>query len=93
VRHDRSKLCRDNTREEVPHVLKRTDSKGRSQLHITAKRSQKTVWHDLHGRATEQKAPCDFNGTIGAVVPSTVKIEPVPSNKTVRRGAKERRST
>jgi Protein of unknown function (DUF1236) len=28
----------------------------------------------------EQKAPSGFNPTIGAVVPSTVKVEPVPSN-------------
>ena len=40
---------------------------------------QKTVWNDLHGQATEQKAPAGFNATVGAIVPSTVKIEPVPS--------------
>ena len=40
---------------------------------------QKTVWNDLHGQATEQKAPSGFNATIGAIVPSTVKTEPVPS--------------
>ena len=40
---------------------------------------QKTVWNDLHGQATEQKAPSGFNATVGAVVPRTVKIEPVPS--------------
>ena len=39
----------------------------------------KTAWNDLHGQATEQKAPSGFNATVGAVVPSTVKIEPVPS--------------
>jgi hypothetical protein len=40
---------------------------------------QKTVWNDLHGQATEQKAPSGFNATVGAIVPSTVKTEPVPS--------------
>jgi hypothetical protein len=30
--HDHSQLRRDNTREEIPHASKRTDSKGRSQL-------------------------------------------------------------
>ncbi len=40
---------------------------------------QKTVWNDLHGQATEQKAPAGFNATVGAIVPSTVQIEPVPS--------------
>jgi hypothetical protein len=39
---------------------------------------QKTVWNDLHGQATEQKAPSGFNATVGAIVPSTVKTEPVP---------------
>jgi hypothetical protein len=37
------------------------------------------VWNDLHGQATEQKAPSGFIPTVGAVVPSTVKIQPVPS--------------
>jgi len=40
---------------------------------------QKMVWNDLHGQATEQKAPSGFNATVGAIVPSTVKTEPVPS--------------
>jgi hypothetical protein len=40
---------------------------------------QKTVWNDLHGRATEQKAPAGFNATVGSIVPSAVKIEPMPS--------------
>jgi hypothetical protein len=40
---------------------------------------QKTVWNELHGQAIEQKAPAGFNATVGAVVPSTMKIEPVPS--------------
>jgi hypothetical protein len=40
---------------------------------------QKTVWNDLHGQATEQKAPSGFNATVGAIVPSTLKTEPVPS--------------
>ena len=33
--------------------------------------------HD--GQATEQKAPSGFNATVGAIVPSTLKTEPVPS--------------
>jgi hypothetical protein len=40
---------------------------------------QKAAWNDLHGQAAEQKAPSGFTTTVGAVVPSTVKIEPVPS--------------
>jgi hypothetical protein len=40
---------------------------------------QKAAWNALHGQAIEQKAPFGFNAIVGAVVPSTVKIEPVPS--------------
>ena len=40
---------------------------------------QKAAWNALHGQATEQKAPSGFNAIVGAVVPSTVKIAPVPS--------------
>jgi Protein of unknown function (DUF1236) len=40
---------------------------------------QKTVWNDLHGQATEQKAPSGFNAAAGAVVPSSVKTEPIPT--------------
>jgi hypothetical protein len=40
---------------------------------------QKAVWNDLHGQATEQKAPSGFNATVGAIVPTSVKTEPVPS--------------
>jgi hypothetical protein len=40
---------------------------------------QKTVWNDLHSQATEQKAPAGFNATVGAVIPSTMKTEPMPS--------------
>jgi hypothetical protein len=40
---------------------------------------QKMVWNDLHGQATEQKAPAGFNATVGSVVPSTMKTEPMPS--------------
>ncbi len=40
---------------------------------------QKTVWNDLHGQATEQKATAGFHATVGSIVPSTVKIEPMPN--------------
>jgi hypothetical protein len=39
----------------------------------------KAAWNALHGQATEQKAASGFNAIVGAVVPSTVKIAPVPS--------------
>ena len=38
-----------------------------------------TAWNDLHSRATEQKAPSSFSPTVGSILPSTIKIEPVPS--------------
>ena len=34
--HDHSQLRRDNTREEIPHASKRTDSKGVHSLRISA---------------------------------------------------------
>ena len=40
---------------------------------------QKTVWNDLRGQATDQKAPAGFDARVGSIVPSTVKIEPMPS--------------
>lgn len=40
---------------------------------------RKTAWNDLRSQATKQKAPSGFEGTVGAVVPSTLKIEPVPT--------------
>jgi hypothetical protein len=36
---------------------------------------QKAAWNALHGQAIEQKAPSGFNAIVGAVVPSTVKID------------------
>jgi Protein of unknown function (DUF1236) len=43
---------------------------------------RKMAWNDLHSQATEQKAPANFKETVGAIVPSTIKIEPVPSKAT-----------
>jgi Protein of unknown function (DUF1236) len=36
------------------------------------------VWNDLSKQATNQNA-ASFDSTIGAFVPNTVKIEPIPS--------------
>jgi uncharacterized protein DUF1236 len=43
---------------------------------------RKMAWNDLHSRAMEQKAPANFKETVGAIVPSTIKIEPIPSKAT-----------
>jgi hypothetical protein len=40
---------------------------------------QKLVWRDLNGQATNQNAPSGFQPMVGAVVPSSIKIEPVPT--------------
>ncbi len=42
---------------------------------------QKTAWNDI--KASEQKAPAGFDAMAGVAVPSTLKIEAVPS-KTAR---------
>jgi hypothetical protein len=43
------------------------------------KTQRSTAWNDLQKHATEQKAPSSYKPTIGSVVPSGIKIEPVPS--------------
>jgi hypothetical protein len=40
---------------------------------------QHTAWKDLYVKSLNQKAPSGFNATVGAVVPSGVKIAPVTS--------------
>ncbi len=40
---------------------------------------QKSVWQDLSAQATDQSAPSGFQPMVGAVVPSTIKVEPMPS--------------
>jgi hypothetical protein len=43
------------------------------------KTQQKTAWNDLNTAASKEDLPSGFNASIGSVVPSTFKIEPVPS--------------
>ena len=40
---------------------------------------QKMAWNDLKARASSQTAPAGFQPTVGAAVPASVKIEPIPS--------------
>jgi hypothetical protein len=40
---------------------------------------QRMAWKDLSTEASKQNLPSGFNATTGSVVPSTFKIEPVPS--------------
>jgi Protein of unknown function (DUF1236) len=47
-------------------------------LNLTSTQRE-TAWNDLRSGAAKQKAPSGFEATVGSVVPSTLKIEPVPS--------------
>ena len=40
---------------------------------------QKSAWKDLNGQATNQNAPARFRPQVGAMVPGSIKLEPVPS--------------
>jgi hypothetical protein len=40
---------------------------------------QKTAWADIMSKASKQNAPSGFHATVGSMVPSTIRIEPVPS--------------
>jgi hypothetical protein len=48
---------------------------------ILSAAQRSTVWKDLSKQATNQNAP-GFDATTGTFVPSTVKIEPMPSKAT-----------
>lgn len=47
-------------------------------LSLTATQ-RKTAWNDLSRAAAKQNSPSSFNARVGSVLPSTLKIEPVPS--------------
>jgi hypothetical protein len=55
-----------------------TMARSASETLILTSAQQKTAWNDLHSQAAKQKAPSGFTATIGSVVPSTLKIAPVP---------------
>ena len=48
-------------------------------LSLTASQ-RKTAWNDLNKGASEQTAPKGFTAKVGAVFPSSLKTEPVPTN-------------
>ena len=41
---------------------------------------RKTAWSDLRKEGATQNEPRSFNATVGEAVPTTLKIEPVPTN-------------
>lgn len=41
---------------------------------------RKTAWSDLRKEAATQNEPRSFDATVGAVVPTALNIEPVPTN-------------
>jgi len=47
-------------------------------LNLTTKQ-RNAAWSDLQSCAKEQKAPSNFHGSVGAIVPSAVKLKPVPT--------------
>jgi hypothetical protein len=40
---------------------------------------QKEVWKDLNSQASRQTTPSGFKATIGSTVPTSIKVQPVPS--------------
>jgi hypothetical protein len=40
---------------------------------------QKTAWNDLNSAANAQNAPPSFFRSVGEVVPSSVKLQPIPA--------------
>jgi hypothetical protein len=40
---------------------------------------QKSAWKDLNAQASNQSAPSGFQPMIGAMVPGTIKTQPMPS--------------
>lgn len=49
-----------------------------SDLLSLSSTQQRTAWNDLYVKSLNQKTPSGFEATPGAVVPSGVKIAPVP---------------
>jgi hypothetical protein len=43
---------------------------------------RRMAWKDLNAASAKQNLPSGFHATVGAVVPSTFKIEPIPSKVT-----------
>jgi hypothetical protein len=40
---------------------------------------RKTAWRDLRSEAAKQSQPAGFSASVGQAVPTTFKIEPVPT--------------
>jgi hypothetical protein len=40
---------------------------------------QKSAWNDLNRQATNQNAPAGFQPQVGAMVPGSIKLAPVPT--------------
>jgi hypothetical protein len=47
-------------------------------LNLTTKQQQ-TAWNDINKTASNQSAPANFDATAGAALPSSLKINAVPS--------------
>jgi Protein of unknown function (DUF1236) len=53
----------------------------RDTLRLTSS-ERRSAWKDLRGQVATENEPRSFNVTVGAVVPTTLKIEPVPGKVT-----------
>lgn len=53
----------------------------RDTLKLTSAQ-QKEAWRDLSSQASNQNSPSGFQPAVGSVVPTSIKLEPVPSKST-----------
>jgi hypothetical protein len=72
---DVGKPQRSEAATSAPTALHGTDTV------ILSAAQRRAVWNDLSKQATDQKT-AGFAAVIGTFVPSTAKIEPIPSNVT-----------
>ena len=47
-------------------------------LNLTAAQ-QKEIWQGVSPQGTKETAPADFKPTVGAVAPSSIKLQPLPT--------------
>jgi len=62
-----------------PPSASSTMSKPASDTLSLTSTEQKSAWKDLNGQAANQNAPSGFQPKVGAAVPSSIKLEPVPT--------------
>jgi hypothetical protein len=63
----------------APPPASSTMSKPASDTLSLTSTEQKSAWKDLNGHVTNQNAPSGFQPKVGAAVPSSIKLEPIPA--------------